>query len=126
MLRVLWSRSMKGERPGVLLGDDLILLDYLGMRGKQKVAELVCFDLEGRQLWVRPGESGLLALDGNRFLVNSPENELRLINDSGQTIRRSSIGGVSRVSRQGDLLVLATERDVWATDHELHPVWQFS
>src|SRR5579884_4327923 len=115
MLQLLWSRSMAGERPDVLLGKDCILLNYMAIRGKQKGARLICFDLEGRELWSQSGGNRLLTLGEDHFLVNMPEGEPVVVSSSGRIVHRSLASGIEQVTRHGDLLMLADKRHVWAT-----------
>lgn len=125
MVQPLWSRSVEGERPGVLLGDDRVLLHYSASHDDENATQLLCFDFRGRELWSQSNWRGLLALPGNRFLVNTPLGAPQLINGSGQLLQRWFIGGIQRVVRHKEFLVLADARTVWATDLELNRLWWF-
>jgi hypothetical protein len=117
---------MAGERLGVLLGCERVLLYFTATRGRQGVTELLCFDFEGRQLWARPGLTGLLFLPGQRFVVGTPWGEPLVIDGSGETVRRWLSGGITRVARHGNQLMLADGRHVWAADLELNWLWQLT
>lgn len=125
MPNTVWSYSVKGMRPGVLLGDDRILLHYIpeGRTGDSTI--LRCFTFGGRELWNHSGWRGLISLPGNRFLVASSGVPL-LITDGGQVLRRWTADGVEQVTRHNNLLLLADKRHVWAADLELSHLWELT
>jgi hypothetical protein len=124
--QVVWSRFLEGERPGLLLGEDRILLHYKAAGGKGAAIESRCYDFEGRQLWSRPGWIGMLTLPRNGFLVNTSEGRLFVVNGGGEIMHRWPSAGVERAVLHGQMLLLADKQRVWAADLELRCLWQFT
>jgi hypothetical protein len=123
MPEVVWSRSLEGERPNVLLGDDRIFLHYTAAGRKENATELICYDLAGGERWTRPGWSVLLSLTRNRFLVNTPEGRPLVVNGAGDILHRWTSEGVKRAGRHGGTLLLTDNEKVWAADLELRCLW---
>ena len=117
---------MAGERPGVLLGSDRVLLHYATGPISKPSPTLVCLDFGGRELWSRPGLSGHLALPNDRLQVNTAEAEPLLIDGSGTVVRRWGGGGVDEVTLHGGLLVFVGGQQVSGADLELNPLWRLS
>ena len=123
MMRVRWTQSVAGERPGLLLGDGLVLLYTTPTAGSPHAPRLTCFDLEGNALWSRAGLVGLLALPGNRFLATTATGDPLILDAAGEVARQRVAGRVTDAVRHGDILLLAGERRVWAADLDLTPLW---
>jgi hypothetical protein len=124
MPQIQWSRSLEGEFPDLVLGEDRILLHYTTVRGAQKAVELLCYDLQGGRRWSQPGLQVLQALPENHFLVNTPERNPLVLDVDGRVVHRWAAGGVERVQRHGDILLLAGKRQVWAADLDLRGLWE--
>jgi hypothetical protein len=120
---VVWSRSVEGELPDLLLGEGRILLHYTVARGKKTGTELRCYDLEGVLRWSWPGWRCLLPLPGGRFLVNPPDGRPLVVNGEGDVLHRWRPGEVAGAERHGDMLLLGGMGRVWASDLELCPLW---
>jgi hypothetical protein len=124
--RLTWSRSIVGEQPGVLLGADRILLHLATARGRGTTTDLICFDLDGCQLWSQPDRRGLLSLPAGRFLVSTPAGQPLIIDSSGATVRCWKTDGITAAARHHELLILADAQQVWAADLELNPLWRLA
>src|SRR5262249_7676304 len=92
--RVVWSQSLPGQQPGVLLGQNKVLLHYQASRGKQKVFNLVCYDFDGLKQWSQAHWQGLLALAEDHFLVMTSERSPAVINGNGAMLHRGRFGPV--------------------------------
>jgi hypothetical protein len=125
MLSIVWTREMPGMRPGVLLGEDRILLHHEKSGADPTPNELRCFNFEGRQLWSQVDLTGLLSLPGNEFLVRTRGGVPLRMDKDGNILRRWVAGGIDQVKRHGDLLVFADGQSVWLTDLSLNQLGQF-
>jgi hypothetical protein len=121
---VLWSRSLDGERPDLLLGEDSILLHYTAAGRQEGGTEIICYDRAGSERWARAGWSVMLSLPGSRFLVNTSEGRPLVVNSEGDVLHRWESGGVEWARRHGDTLLLAGKSQVWAADIEFRRLWQ--
>lgn len=124
MPHVVWSHTMEGERPDILLGEDRILLHYTPAGAMQGGTELVCYDLAGRKCWTRTGWGVLLSLPPNHFLVNTTDGTPLVINRDSDISHRWKGRGIEWAGQYGDTLLLADKQQVWAADLELHPLGQ--
>src|SRR5262249_18590420 len=124
MPHVVWSHTVEGERPDLLLGEDRILLHYTPAGARQCGTELVCYDLAGRNCWTRTGWDVLLSLPTNRFLVNSADGRPLVIDRDGDISHRWEGGGVEWAGCYGEVLLLADKQQVWGADLELRHLWQ--
>jgi hypothetical protein len=93
-------------------------------RDRRTRTELVCFDLNGDQLWSQPDRRGLLALPAGRFLISTPNGQPLLIHSNGATLRHWRTEGITGITRYGDLLIFADEQRVWGSDFDLNPLWR--
>src|SRR5262249_21186770 len=94
MPHVVWSHTMEGERPDLLLGEDRILLHYTPASARQGSTELRCYDLAGSEHWTRPGWGVLLTLPKGRFLVNTADGRPLVINHDASISHRWKGDGV--------------------------------
>src|SRR5579884_2488328 len=124
MPSIIWSRSLAGKRPDLLLGEDRILLHYTPAGARQGSTELVCYDLAGDERWTRPGWSVLLSLPGDRSLVNTSDGCPLVINGDGDILHRWKSGRVEWAGRHGDVLLLADKQQVWGADLDLRRLWE--
>ncbi|MGA2502035.1 MAG: hypothetical protein ABSH20_30195, partial [Tepidisphaeraceae bacterium] len=106
---------MIGERPGLLLGDDRILM-HVHSSPDGEDTTLACFDFEGRQLWSQPNLVGWLSLPDKRFIVSTAAGTPLVIDCNGLVIWRGPETKIDQVTRHDELLFFAGERQVWSTD----------
>jgi hypothetical protein len=125
MPEIVWSQAVEGEQPDCILGEDRILMHYTAL-GEEKDTELVCFDVEGRKLWSRRGWRVLLSLSGDGFLLNTPEGRPVIVDGDGDIRGRWAGGGIERVTRHDNLLLLASKQQVDAADLDLSRLWQMN
>src|SRR5947209_8538798 len=123
MPQIVWSLSVPGKSPDLLLGTDRILLHRTVAAGERQVPELLGYDFAGCLRWSRPGWSGMLRLPEDRFLVNTPEGKPLVVNGDGEVLHRWRLGDVERAERHGAVLLLAGTHDVCAADLKLRPLW---
>jgi len=126
----------------MLLGENRVLMHYfLGpdddasvrrvygkaviheLREPTAPSELVCFDLQGRELWGRSRLRVLVSLPSDRFLVADSRGIPRILDGDGCELARwTGKGGIDRAVRHDNLLALQAGSTVYVTDLDLQPV----
>src|SRR5262249_1110179 len=91
----------------------------------RKRIEMLCLDLHGQEQWCQSEWVGMLALPGDRFIVNTREGRPLLIDDCAQILHRSEFSGVAQAVRHCAILLFPNKDAVFATNLEFRKLWRF-